>query len=107
MIENGYIRYKNTEIAIGEDGNPIKMCGAQWSDYIPACIEGNRSTDNYNAEGGVRYEKPTYTVYFRRSDAKDCTETVKLYDRNKECLGQYVVRTKEISPIVNQVRITV
>lgn len=107
MIENGYIRYKLTsEIMIGEDGYPIKG-DAQWSDYIPACIEGNRNTAEYNSENGIRYEKPTYTVYVRYNDAKAITECVTLYKRDKERIGQYIVRTKQFSPIVNQIRITV
>ena len=106
MIENGYIRYKQTaEIVINEDGNPVKG-GDQWSDYIPACIEGNRNTAEYNSESGIRYEKPTYTVFVRYNEAKDITECVRLFKRDKAYIGQYVVRTKEVSPIVNQIRIT-
>lgn len=107
MIENGYIRYKITgKILLDDNGNPHKG-EAQWSDYIPACIEGNRNTAAYKAESGLRYEKPTYTVYFRRNQGMNVTNTVELYDRGKNSLGQFVVRTIQVSPIVNQIRISV
>ena len=104
MIENGYLTYLTAQTLIDEDGNPISG-GGQWSDYIPACIEGNRNTDAYKTESGLRYEKPTYTVYFRRRD--EVSERVRLYDKAKALLGEFSVRTWQVSPIVNQTRITV
>jgi hypothetical protein len=107
MIENGYIRYKTAgKILLDDNGNPHKG-GDQWSDYIPACIEGNRNTAAYKAESGLRYEKPTYTVYSRRNQGIAITNLVELFDRKKNSLGQFVVRTIQVSPIVNQIRISV
>lgn len=103
MIENGYIQYLTAELLIDEDGNPISG-GGQWSDFLPACIEGNRNTDAYKSESGIRYEKPTYTVYIRRADI---SQRVRLFDKNKALLGEFSVRTVQVSPIVNQTRITV
>lgn len=103
MIENGYIQYLTAELVIDEDGNPVSG-GGQWSDYIPACIEGNRNTDSYKTESGIRFEKPTYTVYIRR---QDISQRVRLFDKNKALLGDFSVRTEQVSPIVNQTRITV
>lgn len=103
MIENGYIQYLTAELLIDEDGNPING-GGQWSDYIPACIEGTLNTDSYKSESGIRYEKPTYTVYIRRTEV---SQRVRLFDKNKALLGEFSVRTVQVSPIVNQTRLTV
>ena len=44
-------------------------------------------------------------MYFRRRD--EVSERVRLYDKSKTLLGEFSVRTWQVSPIVNQTRITV
>lgn len=103
MIENGYIKYLTAELSIDEDGNPVDG-GGTWSDYIPACIEGSKDTSAYNSESGIRYEKPTYTVYIRRAET---SQRLRLYDKKKAFLGEFSVKSVQVSPIVNQTRMTV
>lgn len=103
MIENGYIQYLVTETYTDEDGNPIDG-GGEWSDFIPACIEGSKNTAANKSESGIRYDNPTYTVYFRR---QSISGEVRLYDKGKNLLGEFSVQSVQVSPIVNETRITV
>lgn len=103
MIENGYIKYLNTETYTDEDGNPIDG-GGEWSDFIPACIEGSKDTAQSKSESGIRYDQSTYTVYFRR---QPISGEVRLYTKEKTLLGEFSVRSVQVSPIVNETRITV
>ena len=103
MIENGYIKYLTTETYTDEDGNPIDG-GGEWSDFIPACIEGSKDTAAPKSESGIRYDNPSYTVYIRRQNVSNA---VRLYDKRKTLLGEFSVRSVQVSPIVNETRLTV
>lgn len=102
MIENGYLQYLTADLIIDEDGNPMDG-GGQWSDYIPACIEGSANVV-YKSDSGMRYEKLTYTVYIRRVEVSD---RVRLFDKQKNFIGEFSVKGKQVSPIVNQIRLSV
>lgn len=103
MIESGYISYKlDTENSIDENGNPV-VYEAQWSDLIPANIEGSKQRV-YNDVNGNRYVNATYSIILPYVDISD---RLKLYDRNKSLLGEFAVLQTQNLPILGEIKITV
>jgi hypothetical protein len=102
MIENGFIRFRNTERSLDENGDPI-IFDEVTGDYIPCCINGSRTIDNYSDDNG-HYTKPQYTVYLRGTELP--SRYVVLYDRKKTELGYFYVKTEQISYYMREIRIT-
>lgn len=104
MIENGYIRYKYVEYGIDEDGNPSSG-EPSWSEMIPACVEGNRSNQGSNSETSSRYSDSSYTIYTRLGYQE--SNRIEVFDRQRRSLGEFSIRTRQVSMIVEEVRYTI
>lgn len=103
MIESGYISFKiKAQNGIDEDGDPVVFEEA-WSDLYPANIEGTKQRV-YSAEKGNRYIDATYSVILPYIEISD---RLRLYDRDKNQLGEFKVLQTQNLPILGELKITV
>lgn len=103
MLENGYIRFVSTNSGIDDNGDPI-IFEDEVGDYIPCCLNGTENLDNYSDDNG-HYSKNAYTVHIQLSDLP--SRKVKLYDRGKNHIGDFFVRTLKRSPFMRTIEISV
>lgn len=104
IVQNGYIQFKTADRNLDENGNPI-VADEAWGELIPANVQGNVNYDGFKDESGDRYKAPTYSVYLKDTD--QISNRVRLYDRNKNFLGEFYVRTRQRMTLVKELRITV
>lgn len=103
MIENGYISYKiSSDNVIDENGNPV-LGVETWSELVPANVEGVNKRF-YDKEKGNRYTSATYSIILSKIDFSD---KIKVFDRDKQELGEYNVIESQRLDILGLVRITV
>ena len=107
MIENGFISWLLTQSVIDEDGNPIIDDTQQWSEAVPANIEGSVNRV-YNDNNSNRYTKSTYSIILSNDQLPDTqSDRVRLYDNKKNFLGEYAVLYTQNLPIMGEIRIVV
>lgn len=104
ILENGYIQFKKAFRGLDDDGNPI-VSDEDWTEMIPANVQGNCNYDGYKSENGDRYESPTYSVYINERDMTDANR-VRIYTRRKDYLGEFYIRTKTPCQLTREIKLT-
>jgi len=87
---NGFIQFKiSPQQMFDEKGNPIAETEDSWSEFIPC---GYEDTTNLTAKSGENsdFKAQSYSVRIKLQTPK---ERVKLYDKSKILLGEFVVKS--------------
>lgn len=88
---NGYIQIKEKVKPLFDDnGNPIVVNQDIWSDYIPCGYDENLNLLSKSTEKSAIKAQ---TINIRIKLQKNITERIKLYDSDKNNVGEFVVQS--------------
>ena len=103
ILTNGFIKYLRKTSSINEKGNPIAE-NEEESDFMPVNIAGivnkNLQSDSNN------YETQSYNVV--TDFVPDIySDNIILFDKDKEEIGRFQVKSKRINSLFNSFSFTV
>ena len=104
MFENGYIKYVKITSSLNENGNPVSDVEEE-SDFIPANIQGTKTKHLQNQSSN--YETDSYNIVVDTFDPDIYSDNIKVFDKQKNELGSFQVKSKIISHIFNSLSLSV
>lgn len=90
IFSNGYLQWKlnPTKAIFDEDFNPVEQ-QAQWSDFIQCGYEDDETLTAKTTEQSDYIQK-SYKVRVKLQEPR---ERIRLFDKSKNLLGEFVVRS--------------
>lgn len=104
MIENGYIKYVKVTTYLNENGNPVSDEDEE-SDFIPANIQGVKTKHLQNQSNN--YEKNSYNIVVDSFNPDIYSDNIIVFDKQKNELGRFQVKSKAINQMFNSFSIVV
>lgn len=106
MRTNGYLQYTiYSSGGFNEDGEPIAVGTATWSEAVPCHIKTVTNTSKGRYEDG-KFDQASYEVLVETSNIPLDVNRVRLV-RGKTDLGEFVVQGKPIPTVMERVKIVV